>query len=218
MCYRLYEVKYFESTNWNFYFNKTNYVDSITGGSSRVPRICGENTGSHVYVNFNGASSISISFETTASVTFNRQWQLQITQLQCDSVARAPAGCLQYYMEDTGVVTSFNYQPAPNSNLNSAGVLGSRQLANTQYGICVRMAANQCSITWSQTDTYAFTMTGDLGGVDPSLIGDPNLQDQDCSTDYVTIPYPSQNGAVLSTNSDRFCGMGIADTTSKINR
>lgn len=78
------------------------------------------------------------------------------------------------------------------------------------------MAANQCSITWSQTDTYAFTLTGDLDGVDPTLIGDPSLQDQDCDTDYVIIPYPSQNGAVLQSTSDRFCGMGIADTTSKI--
>lgn len=208
--------EYFWISNLTICYFNLNYVFSITGGSSRVPRICGENTGSHIYVNLNGASSISIAFETTASVTFNRQWQLKITQLQCDSVARAPAGCLQYYMEDTGVITSFNYQPAPNSNLNSAGVLGSRQLANTQYGICVRMAANQCSITWRQTDTYAFTMTGDLDGVDPALIGDPSLQDQDCSTDYVIIPYPNQNGGVLPTNSDRFCGMGIAETTSKI--
>lgn len=35
------------------------------------------------------------------------------------------------------------------------------------------------------------------------------------TTDFIIIPNPSQNGAVLTSGSDRFCGLGIAATTSK---
>lgn len=62
----------------------TDYM-TVTGGSSRVPRICGENTGQHVYVHLNGQSSVTISVETTGSVSFNRRWHFQIAQMECSS-------------------------------------------------------------------------------------------------------------------------------------
>ncbi|XP_065361164.1 uncharacterized protein LOC135954851 [Calliphora vicina] len=186
----------------------------ITGGSSRVPAICGDNSGQHVYVDFNGESPITISVATSASYTFNRQWQFQIAQLACASPTLAPSGCLQYYMEDSGTVQSFNYGSAPNSLPNSIGVPGSRQIANHQYGICIRMGANKCSITWSQVDSdaYSFTLTNDVGAVDPSLLATEAVQSQECTTDFVIIPNPTQNGNTLP--SDRFCGLGLVTTTS----
>lgn len=39
------------------------------------------------------------------------------------------------------------------------------------------------------------------------------LQSQTCSSDYVIIPYPNQNNALMP--SDRFCGLGFVETTSK---
>ncbi|XP_055376739.1 uncharacterized protein LOC129608957 [Condylostylus longicornis] len=189
---------------------------SVNGGSSRVPRICGENSGSHVYVNFNGENPITLSILTTASFTFNRQWQMQVSQISCNSPNLAPSGCLQYYFDTSGTVQSFNYGSAASSALNSIGLPGTRQIANQQYGICIRMGSNQCSITWSQlsSDPYSFTVTGDVGALDPTLIGTSAVQSQDCTTDYVIIPYPTQNNARLP--SDRFCGLGLGDTTSNI--
>ena len=110
---------------------------------------------------------------------------------------------------------SFNYGSSGNSQTNSVGVEGTRQLANLNYGICVRMAPNQCSISWSrvQSDSFSFTLTGDVGAVDPTLIGTSALQMQTCTTDFIVIPSPSQGNTVLS--SDRFCGLGFATTTSK---
>lgn len=128
----------------------------------------------------------------------------------------APSGCLQYHIDSTGTVKSLNYGVGSNNNLNSIGVEGSRQIANSRYGICVRAAATSCSITWTTAtaDIYAFTLTDDVSVVDLSLLGTEALQSQICTTDYVIIPNPVQNSAALG--SDRFCGLGLAETTSKI--
>ncbi|XP_075150257.1 uncharacterized protein LOC142224369 [Haematobia irritans] len=186
----------------------------ITGGSSRVPPICGENSGQHVYVDFNGESPITIAVASSDGYAYNRQWQFQISQIACASATQAPSGCLQYHLEDSGSVQSFNYNAAPNSLPNSIGVPGTRQLANQMYGICVRMGANKCSITWSQVDSdaYSFSLTNDVGAVDPSLLGTEAVQSQDCSSDFVVIPNPTQGGVALP--SDRFCGLGLVATTS----
>lgn len=127
----------------------------------------------------------------------------------------APSGCLQYHLNQNGVVRSFNYGSSANSVANTVGLEGTRQLANMQYGICVRKWASQCSITWApiSSDIFSFTVTGDVGAVDPTLLGTVTLQQQTCSTDYVVIPAPVQAGVALA--SDRFCGLGLAATTSK---
>lgn len=110
---------------------------------------------------------------------------------------------------------SFNYGSTANSMANAVGLEGSRQLVNQQYGICVRKWAGQCSITWSQlaSDPYSFTLTGDVGAVDPTLLGTAAVQQQNCTTDFVVIPNPAQAGVLLP--SDRFCGLGLVSTTSE---
>lgn len=131
------------------------------------------------------------------------------------SLRIAPSGCLQYHQSASGVVRSFNYGPSANSLPNNVGVEGTRQLASLAYGICVRPGAGQCSITWStlSSDIYSFTVTGDVGAVDPTLLGTAALQQQTCNTDYIVIPNAQQNNVLLG--SDRFCGLGLSATTSK---
>lgn len=131
----------------------------------------------------------------------------------------APSGCLQYHRSSSGVIRSFNYDPSPNAMVNSIGVEGSRQIANLRYGICIAAASGSCSITYSplSSDPYAFTMTGDVGAVDVALLGTATLQQQTCTTDFVIIGNPSQNGTQLTSGSDRFCGLGLTATTSKKN-
>lgn len=99
---------------------------------------------------------------------------------------------------------------------NSIGVEGSRQIANLNYGICIQNFGT-CSITYSvlSSDVNSFTMTGDVGAVDPALLSTGTLQQQMCTTDYIIIPNPSQGGNLLTSGSDRFCGLGLSPTTSK---
>lgn len=180
-----------------------------------MPTLCGDNSGQHVVIDFDGTNPITISITATASYTFGRHWHIRATQYNCDSANRAPSGCLQYHFASSGVVRSFNYNPSPNARLNSIGVEGTRQIASLSYGICVA-AIDSCSITYSvlSSDAYSFTLTGDVGAVDPALLGTGTLQEQFCTTDYVIIPNPSQGNALLTTGSDRFCGLGLSETTS----
>lgn len=56
---------------------------TVTGGAGTVPVICGENSGQHIYVNFNGDNDIVIRIDTTAALAFARSWTLQIAQIGC---------------------------------------------------------------------------------------------------------------------------------------
>lgn len=99
------------------------------------------------------------------------------------------------------------------------GVEGSRQIANLNYGICIEAESGACSITYAplSSDPYSFTLSGDVGAVDVSMLGNGLLQDQNCTTDYVIIGNPSQTGVPLASGIDRFCGLGLKPTTSKYN-
>jgi hypothetical protein len=175
-------------------------VLTVTGGNSVVPPICGDNTGQHFYVDFNGDQPITLSVATTAS-SFNRHWNLQATQIPCAGVSKAPSGCLQYYWASTGTIRSFNYGTTPNPNLNMVGVFGTRQIASTTYASCIRMGASQCSITLSRPATAPFSVSGDATMAATALNGDAN-----CAADYLVIPNPAGN--------DRFCGTSFTTLTS----
>lgn len=123
---------------------------------------------------------------------------------------------MQYYPNPSGIIRSFNYGASPNAMVNSVGVEGSRQIANLNYGICIAAQSGSCSITYSplSSDPYSFTLSGDVGGVEATMLGSSTLQSQACASDYVIIPDPSQTGTPLTSGSDRFCGLGLTPTTS----
>ncbi|XP_055610083.1 uncharacterized protein LOC129757023 [Uranotaenia lowii] len=197
-------------------------VLTITGGSTQVPNICGENSGQHVYVNFAEANPITIRVSTSGSNTLSRQWSFELSQIACDSEWKAPSGCLQYYMEPTGVISSFNYNFGANPNLNSLGLPGSRQIASQQYGICIRPAADQCSITYSLPTNapFGFTVSEPADAVAADMIGSGALMlnGQLCTTDYIIIPDPTISDAAVAGTEflDRFCGLGLYPVTSNV--
>lgn len=63
-------------------------VISITGATTSVPSLCGENSGQHLIVYFAGTNPINIAIKTTSSYTFGRHWNLRIAQINCDSEYR----------------------------------------------------------------------------------------------------------------------------------
>lgn len=38
--------------------------------------------------------------------------------------------------------------------------VGTREMANLNYGVCVRKAAGYCAVRWSATDTNSFSVSG----------------------------------------------------------
>ncbi|KAL1378252.1 hypothetical protein pipiens_015711 [Culex pipiens pipiens] len=206
-------------------------VMTVTGGSSEVPPICGENSGQHVYVNFDELNPITIKIATSGGTSFSRLWNLQLQQINCDSRLRAPDGCLQYHLGTTGIISSFNYGTAANAAVSTTGLIGTRQLTNHRYGICIRSGPDKCTITYSVPSNggrYAFTVSGDASVLDPLLIGDPLLlmNGEMCTEmDYVIIPAPSITlpnivGFIppfdVNFPQDRFCGLGWWPVTSTV--
>ncbi|XP_015186546.1 PREDICTED: uncharacterized protein LOC107071777 [Polistes dominula] len=186
----------------------------VSGASSSVPRICGENSNQHVYADFNGASPITISIGTNGDYPFDRRWNIRIQQIACDSLWRVPNGCLQYYKSISDTVTSFNYGTTVNSRQPD---VATREMVNLNYGVCVRMALGYCSIEWSQSNMYSFSISGVTGGfLDPTLPGTSAVADSglDCIHDFVIVPNPSENGIPL--NTERFCGNAFITKTSSL--
>lgn len=56
-----------------------------------MPIICGENSGQHVVVEFDGTNSILITIAATSSFTFGRHWFIRVTQYNCDAANRGNA-------------------------------------------------------------------------------------------------------------------------------
>ncbi|XP_050094093.1 uncharacterized protein LOC126576833 [Anopheles aquasalis] len=193
---------------------------SISGGTPTVTQICGENTGQHLYMAFAGSNPITIRVATNGGVPFNRLWNLELSLIACASATRAPSGCLQYYFEASGEISSFNYGSGVNPSLNSLGATGSRQIASMSYGICIRTAAGMCSITYElpSNDRYAFTVTGDASVIDPAMVGmgTVGVNGAMCTTDFIIIPNPTVDAA--GTFTDRFCGLGLYSVTSASTR
>nr|XP_023015446.1 uncharacterized protein LOC111504952 [Leptinotarsa decemlineata] len=112
----------------------------VTGGGGSVPVICGENTGQHIYVDFNGNDTINLIITTSATgPSLGRVWNFLVTQIACACPTRAPSGCLQFFNTTTGTVSSFNYGVGSNVIDPTTGLPGTRQLVNENYGICVGM-------------------------------------------------------------------------------
>lgn len=55
-----------------------------------------------------------------------------------------------------------------------AAPIGTREIANLDYSVCVRPAAGYCSIEWSQPsdEPYSFTVSGDTSALDVTVLGE----------------------------------------------
>ncbi|XP_057653655.1 uncharacterized protein LOC130892311 [Diorhabda carinulata] len=177
----------------------------VTGGAGLVPVLCGDNTGQHIYVDFNGNENIQL-IVTTSGSGFSRSWNFLVTQIACACPTRAPSGCLQFYNTTTGTVNSFNYGVGSNIINSNTGLPGTRELVNENYGVCINMLPGYCSIQWSSN---GFIVTGIPGSGYDNLIG------TSCTTDFVIIPNPYYtNGTAV--NSDRFCGTSLTTVISSL--
>jgi hypothetical protein len=76
--------------------------------------------------------------------------------------------CMRWWVHAPGLLRT---------KLNRATVCtdqsGTRQIANTNYGVFVRAGLGYCSITWSRVsgDVYTFTVSGDTDVLPTDLLG-----------------------------------------------
>lgn len=193
---------------------------TVTGprtGQNNPPTICGVNTMEHMYADMEEDQCNQLDFQlggTEIDATFpqNRQWNIKITQIECNSDLRAPQGCTQYfYGSNSQEVQSYNFD-------NGNGL----HLANQNQNVCVRRERGNCKICWYAKDLKDVDTNGD-NNTPLGKIGDGTAGSQECCTykndgmgasgyDCLEIP-GAQSGTMCAQwtsapikNANRFCG------------
>jgi len=173
--------------------------DSITVGqtTTTIPSftaLCGTLTGQHIYVENDGANPAATLNIATSDTVLARTWKILVRTIECDSPAKAPGGCLQYFTGTSGNILSFN-----------AGTTGA-MIDNLLYNICLRREAGMCSYTVRQARS-ATTPDAFLVGSTSTTVGSIGIAA--CNTGaFLTIPNsgvtdPKYCGGVLTnTNAD----------------
>eukprot|EP00094_Tigriopus_californicus_P011978 TCALIF_11572-PA protein Name:"Protein of unknown function" AED:0.19 eAED:0.22 QI:148/0.58/0.61/1/0.83/0.84/13/0/679 len=183
----------------------------IISGGAPIPAICGTNTGTHMYVDMGLASSSPVVLTAvTSGASFARSFSVKVTQIECNSLVRAPSGCLLSYIGVSGQVTSFNFQPQ--------NVRASRQLSEQDYRICIRPEENFCGIQYTACpDPAQVTNSGAPDGCLQYFTG--------VSGQILSFNYNSGSGLQLS-NTDysvcvrmerNFCGIQYNACTDTVN-
>ncbi|XP_018016005.1 uncharacterized protein LOC108672785 [Hyalella azteca] len=184
----------------------SNCVDDFFGvtGGSYTPKVCGDLTGQHMYINVKpGGGPIVLTMDTSSVRTMGRKWDIKITQISCNSPDRAPAGCLQFFNETSGSVKSFNFR---RQNAFIAGE-GPGELQNMNYGVCINSKVGYCDVTWNQNprSDFTFTISGDASV--PSEQFTSKSGTTECTSDFITIPGGYvETDARTTRPAERFCG------------
>ncbi|XP_046633822.1 uncharacterized protein LOC124313125 [Daphnia pulicaria] len=186
----------------------------VSGTTSPVPVICGDNAGQHMYLNigYNSTTPITLTMITSnlmaGGFTSARNWKIRVSQIPCNEGFAAPPGCLQYYTGSVGVIRSFNFF------FDSRGVNTARQLSFQDYTICIRQESNFCEMQYNvcpdqvNVPGLGFSISGALAAGDTTV---SSGADAACTADFLMIPCGSDvrgqptksNGAVCAA---RLCG------------
>ncbi|XP_059089367.1 uncharacterized protein LOC131885356 [Tigriopus californicus] len=110
-------------------------VSSPFSSSSNAfpPTVCGTLTGQHMYLETGttgNAGTLSFAKGTGAG---NRSYQIKVTYFTCDSLAKAPAGCTQYFTGIRGSFQSYNHA-------------GGQLLQSMDYSNCFRQEEGYCQL------------------------------------------------------------------------
>jgi hypothetical protein len=173
----------------------------------RLPIICGDNGGQHIYVDMGRGSANPVVLSiVTNGIKVNRKWKIKINMIPCNNLDMAPSGCLQYYRSPSEVIQSFNYGPKIEYR--------ARYLANLRYTVCIRTEENFCAIKWETSELGSFLFGAPFEGKDSEFGGaSGSLCNFD---DFIGIDQGSLEGT--GQGEDRFCGAKLLDHDFIISR
>ncbi|XP_046637998.1 uncharacterized protein LOC124316228 [Daphnia pulicaria] len=191
-------------------------VDSfqVAGAINKVPVICGDNDGQHMYLTLPRDATSAQLIMTFGTSTIPRFWRIKIAMLPCDSDYLAPDECLQYFTSTVGSIVTFNWKDTTSRT--------TRQLANQDYYMCFRtelvhrqaasaqVATTLCLSHCQVSSGLPFSLSGDAEPPTSQSIGD-----ESCSNDYIVFPggysFPP---TVPVKQRDRFCGSILSQAES----
>ncbi|KAH7643943.1 uncharacterized protein LOC124494190 [Dermatophagoides farinae] len=179
---------------------KDSFMVRTTVGE-RLPMLCGDNKGQHLYVDMGrgSANPVVLSVITNELENVSRKWKIKISFIKCDNYVMAPSGCLQYYRSPSDVIRSFNYGPKIDGR--------SRYLANLRYTTCIRVEENFCAIKWTTEtpESFSWGISNDPMYTSQANISSYGLTGSLCNDDdFIGIDQGSQEGS--GVGEDRFCG------------
>ncbi|XP_059091118.1 uncharacterized protein LOC131886736 [Tigriopus californicus] len=152
------------------------------GEGASPGEICGFNTGQHMIYEPSDLCD-ELSFILGGGVSMNREWDIKVTQYKCgeENVA-GPIGCLQYFPEATGRISSYNF-PTTSTTVGAQTTHLSRQ----GYNVCIRRQPGACAICYVPSIVVDPATPEDQSsfGLDK---GTDTVFDNDCGVDYLAIP------------------------------
>lgn len=174
----------------------------------RLPIICGENTGQHMYIDMGRGSANPVVLSVVSNgERMTHKWRIKISMIPCNNLEMAPSGCMQYFRSPSAVVKSFNFGPRIDTR--------ARYLSNLRYTSCVRVEENFCTIKWEADYPGAFSFGAPSDSLNVSEFG--GLYGASCNEDdFVGIDQGSLDG--VSTGEDRFCGTRLVEGHSIISK
>jgi len=180
---------------------------TITPGAGSLagadpPVLCGTLTGQHVYLDAGtgtNAATLALQSVVASSADSTKNWRIKVSQIECSSRWRAPAGCLQYYTGVNNVFTSFNWDGTSTS---------ARQLAAQNFKICFRQEEGMCKINYNESPIGDSSMNAFELGASANIGMAQHRMDRCCTAINSCLHI---NGAEEQTendfeNLDVFCG------------
>jgi len=129
-------------------------IDAVTA-KTLPDNICGMLTGQHVYLSVKDGSGITITLNIGTGNT--QSWKVLVSQYESTETDKlAPRGCLQWFREEAGTISSFNNQGGNGELLN-----------NMMYSVCIEQKDEYCDVSVAATD---FSMTKDATSMECSDI------------------------------------------------
>lgn len=155
------------------------------------PLLCGTLTGQHLYLD-SARASTAATITVNVPVATTQTWRIKVAHIECNSRFAAPGGCLQWFMGNSGTVTSFNFDGT------STYVTGGN-LHNQDYAVCFRQETGMCSIQFAQSTLAAGMASFDLINGATAVSSEAT----NCIAAYLVIR-SDVRASFLS--GDRYCG------------
>jgi hypothetical protein len=130
--------------------NDTLVITGADSGSLKIlpTNLCGILTGQHLYVSFKQADELKIT--VNLATMGDQKWEILVSQYDSTQLDYlAPRGCLQYFRQDTGTISTFNNQAGQGELLN-----------NHMYSTCIAQNDEFCDIALTANN---FDLSGSNG-------------------------------------------------------
>ncbi|GIY53721.1 CUB domain-containing protein [Caerostris extrusa] len=140
---------------------KDSFMVRTTVGE-RLPILCGENRGQHLYIDMGRGSGNPVVLSVVSNGDrMTRKWKIKISMVECNSMDMAPPGCLQYYRSPSETVRSFNFGNTIDGRV--------RYLSNLRYTVCLRVEENFAPLSGKLRSPILSV------GVFPKMLGHPEV-------------------------------------------